>query len=88
MSTARGMGTVVGFAMGGAVFIAVLGPAGLGATPARIAEATGSTPLVSGVLAVVATLVFMSQPLYEQGVLDIWMREEVNTTSPRSVSFW
>jgi MFS family permease len=77
MSTARGRGMVVGFAVGGAVFTAALGPVGLEATPASIAEAADTTLLVSAVLAVLATFALMCQPPSPQAVFAGWTRKQL-----------
>jgi MFS family permease len=54
MSTARGLGMVVGFGLGGTVYTAVLGRIGLGATPASVTMAADATLLVAAVLAALA----------------------------------
>jgi hypothetical protein len=68
---------VVGFALGGAVFTAVLGQPGLGATPATIAHATDTTLLVSAGLAILATLTLMCQPMTEGAAFASWTRKRL-----------
>ncbi|HEY1293212.1 MAG TPA: MFS transporter [Chloroflexota bacterium] len=77
MSTARGIGMVVGFALGGAVFTAVLGQGGLEATPSSIAQAADATLLLSAVLAILATVALIYQTPSGQGALASWTRQRL-----------
>ena len=81
MSTARALGMVVGFALGGAIFNAGLGSLGLGATPMSIAEATDRTLLVSAVLMAVVAVALMFQLRNERGVLAGWTRKRLTQLS-------
>jgi MFS family permease len=55
MSTARGLGMVLGFCLGGAVFTALRNQTGLAPTPAATGEAVGTALCVAAGLATLAT---------------------------------
>jgi MFS family permease len=77
MSTARALGMVVGFALGGAIFNAGLGNSELAAAPVAIARATDTTLVVSAVLMVLVTLALVCQPLDQQNAVASWTRKRL-----------
>jgi EmrB/QacA subfamily drug resistance transporter len=60
VSTARGLGMVLGFCLGGTVYASALSRIGAGAAPASVTEAAGLTLLVAAGIATLATAALIS----------------------------
>lgn len=62
MSTARGLGMVLGFALGGSVFAAIIRSIDTGTNPAAVTHAADTTLLVAAGLATLATVALVLRP--------------------------
>jgi hypothetical protein len=61
LSTARGLGMVLGFSLGGSVFTAVLGGSAVGPTAEMVIQAADTTLLVAAGMATLAVIVLTTR---------------------------